>query len=231
MTALRSYCHRRRRFLTARRPRNHNLEEQAKSLYRSWFVDFEPFKDGSFVDSELGMIPKGWRIGTLSELIGIRYGKDHKALKDGCIPVYGSGGLMRKVEKALYDGESVLIPRKGTLNNVLYVNGAFWSVDTMFYSVERLSNAMKYCHLFLLTQDLASMNSGSAVPSMTTDILNSLPLLIPTSNVLESFSQVVSSIYEIRRQKEHESALLAQSRDAILPKLMAGQLNNAYLNC
>ena len=149
---------------------NHNLEEQAQALYKSWFVDFNPFKDGLFIDSENGMIPEGWRLGTLSELLEIRYGKDHKALKDGAIPVYGSGGLMRKAEKSLYNGESVLIPRKGTLNNVMYVNGAFWTVDTMFYSVERELNAMKYCHLYLLTQDLASMNSGSAVPSMTTEI-------------------------------------------------------------
>ncbi|MBR3527376.1 MAG: restriction endonuclease subunit S, partial [Bacteroidales bacterium] len=62
MTALHAYSRRRRRFLTPRRPRNHNLEEQAQALYKSWFVDFEPFKDGRFVDSELGMIPESWKI-------------------------------------------------------------------------------------------------------------------------------------------------------------------------
>jgi len=203
---------------------NHNLEEQAKALYKSWFVDFEPFKGGNFVDSELGMIPEGWRVGTLSELLEVRYGKDHKALIDGTIPVFGSGGLMRYAERALFEGESVLIPRKGTLNNVMYVNGAFWTVDTMFYTVERASNVIKYCHLFLLTQDLASMNAGSAVPSMTTDILNNLPLLIPSFQVLEAFNSVVSSIYEARTQKEEESNSLSQSRDIILPQLMSGTL-------
>ena len=71
MTAFQSYCHHRRSFLAARRPRNHNLEEQAQALYKSWFIDFEPFKDGKFVDSELGMIPEGWHIGTLSEIADI----------------------------------------------------------------------------------------------------------------------------------------------------------------
>lgn len=68
MTALYAYSHRRRRFLTARRPRNHNLEEQAQALYKSWFVDFEPFKGGKFVDSELGMIPEKWAIKKVGEL-------------------------------------------------------------------------------------------------------------------------------------------------------------------
>ena len=210
---------------------NHNLEEQAQALYKSWFVDFEPFKDGKFADSELGMVPDGWRVGTLSELLEVRYGKDHKALKDGTTPVFGSGGLMRYVGRTLYDGESVLIPRKGTLNNVMYVNGAFWTVDTMFYTVERASCAIKYCHLFLLTQDLASMNAGSAVPSMTTDILNNLQLLIPPYQVLDAFNRVVSSIYEARIQREEESISLSQSRDTILPQLMSGTLTSALLTC
>ena len=231
MTVLHAYSRRRRRFLTARRPRNHNLEEQAQALYKSWFVDFEPFKGGKFVDSELGMIPEGWHVGTLSELLEVRYGKDHKALKDGNTPVFGSGGLMRYAERALYNGESVLIPRKGTLNNVMYFNGPFWTVDTMFYTVERSSNVIKYCHLFLLTQDLASMNAGSAVPSMTTDILNNLPLLIPSSQVLEAFNRVLSSIYEARSQREEESNSLSQSRDTILPQLMSGALTNTLLTC
>ena len=210
---------------------NHNLEEQAQALYKSWFVDFEPFKGGKFVDSELGMIPEGWHVGTLSELLEVRYGKDHKALKDGSTPVFGSGGLMRYAERALYNGESVLIPGKGTLNNVMYFNGPFWTVDTMFYTVERSSNVIKYCHLFLLTQDLASMNAGSAVPSMTTDILNNLPLLIPSSQVLEAFNRVLSSIYEARSQREEESNSLSQSRDTILPQLMSGALTNTLLTC
>ena len=231
MTALHAYSRRRRRFLTPKRPRNHNLEEQAQALYKSWFVDFEPFKDGKFVESELGVVPEGWRVGALSELLEVRYGKDHKALKDGTTPVFGSGGLMRYVERALYDGESVLIPRKGTLNNVMYVNGAFWTVDTMFYTIERTSNTIKYCHLFLLTQDLASMNAGSAVPSMTTDILNNLQLLIPPYQVLDAFNRVVSSIYEARIQREEESISLSQSRDTVLPQLMSGSLTNALLTC
>ena len=210
---------------------NHNLEEQAQALFKSWFVDFEPFKDGEFVDSEFGYIPNGWRLGKLSELVEVRYGKDHKFLKDGRIPVYGSGGLMRYADRALFESESVLIPRKGTLSNVMYVDHPFWTVDTMFYTIGKIEHVIKYAHLFLLTQDLASMNAGSAVPSMTTDILNKLPVLIPTYEVLRDFDAIVSALYLIIGRDRAENASLASSRDSILPKLMSGAIDFNTLNC
>lgn len=100
---------------------NKNLEQQAQAIYQQMFITNRN---------------PNWENGLLSDLIVVRYGKDHKKLEDGVYPVYGSGGIMRYVEKPLYTGESVLIPRKGTLNNVMYVNGAFWSVDTMFYTLK-----------------------------------------------------------------------------------------------
>ena len=203
---------------------NHNLEQQAQALYKSWFVDFEPFKDEEFVDSELGMIPEGWRVGTLGELLEIRYGKDHKKLSDGPYPVYGSGGLMRKVERPLFEGESVLIPRKGSLNNVMYVNEAFWSVDTMFFSVERMPNVVKYSYQILSQLDLASMNSGSAVPSMTTDILNAIQVVIPDKKVLENYDIILSRIFSSVASIRNESCRLVDIRNSILPKLMNGEI-------
>ena len=201
-----------------------NLEAQAQALFKHLFVDFAPFKDGKFVESELGMIPKGWRVGKLSELIDVKYGKDHKKLLDGNIPVYGSGGLMRKVEKSLYEGESVLIPRKGTLNNVMYVNEAFWTVDTMFYSIPKLQNIVLFTYILLSKKDLASMNAGSAVPSMTTDILNNMQILIPCVDVLKHFNSLVSALYDQIRHNEQESRRLGELRDTLLPRLMSGEL-------
>ncbi len=203
---------------------NENLEQQAQALFKSWFVDFEPFKDGEFVESELGMIPKGWRVGTLGDLLAVKYGKDHKKLADGKIPVYGSGGLMRSVDKTLYIGESVLIPRKGTLNNVMYVNEGFWTVDTMFYTIPKVEHIALYCYLFLSGKDLASMNAGSAVPSMTTEILNNMPTVIPQKNIINNFDSVVSSYFKKIENINQESRRLAELRDTLLPKLMSGEL-------
>ena len=203
---------------------NDNLEQQAQALFKSWFVDFEPFRGEKFVESQLGMIPKGWKVGTLSDLLDIRYGKDHKKLNDGNIPVYGSGGIMRLADGILYNGESVLIPRKGTLNNVLYVNWPFWTVDTMFYSIEKVPNVAKYCHLLLSKLDLASMNSGSAVPSMTTDILNKIQVIVANQDVFSSFNECISSLYLKAKINLDENKRLSETRDLLLPKLMSGRL-------
>ncbi|CAM3130131.1 restriction endonuclease subunit S [Kaistella daneshvariae] len=89
-----------------------------------------------------------WKEYKLSDLMQIKYGKDHKHLADGPYPLYGSGGVMRYVEKPLYEEESILIPRKGTLSNLFYLNTPFWSVDTMFYS--RLIKSWLYQNIFFI---------------------------------------------------------------------------------
>src|SRR5690606_22807753 len=101
-------------------------------------------------------------------------------------------GLMRYVEKALFNGESVLIPRKGSLNNLMYKDEQFWTVDTLFYTEMKVSNVAKFVYFFLKSQDLASMNVGSAVPSMTTDILKNMPLNIPSESTLEKFDTLIT---------------------------------------
>jgi type I restriction enzyme S subunit len=195
---------------------NKTLEEMAQAIFKSWFVDFEPWG---------GVMPEGWKNGTLSELITIKYGKDHKKLSDGTIPVFGSGGIMRFVDTALYNKESVLIPRKGTLNNVFHISQPFWSVDTMFYSEMKYSNIAKYIYFFLCSKDLSSMNAGSAVPSMTTEILNSLQIIIPPDEELAKFENVVGVPFEQMQKNQRESDIISAIRDALLPKLMSGEIN------
>ena len=166
-----------------------------------------------------------WPMGTLKDLLEIRYGKDHKQLNDGDVPVYGSGGYMRSVECFLFNGESVLIPRKGSLNNVMYVSEKFWTVDTMFYAVPIIPNAAKYAYQFIKRLDLASMNSGSAVPSMTTKILNALPVPIPPKESLYDFDGQLQPYYSKIRANTIENKWLAALRDALLPKLMSGEID------
>ena len=204
---------------------NDNLEQQAQALFKAWFVDFEPFKDGNFVDSELGRIPEGWQVGQLDELIEIKYGKDHKKLLSGNIPVYGSGGIMRYVNMPIYEKESVLIPRKGSLNNVLYVNHPFWTVDTMFYTRMKINGIAKFIYLFISPIDLLSMNSGSAVPSMTTDILSKIRLVIPPKNIFDNFESLIAPFFEKIDSCNKEIYKLSNLRDALLPKLMSGELS------
>ena len=189
---------------------NENLEQQAQAIYRSMFVTLHHDSD---------------RMGLLSELITVKYGKDHKKLNDGIYPVYGSGGIMRYVERPLYDKESVLIPRKGSLNNVMYVNEPFWSVDTMFYTEMKQPNVAKFVFHFIKSKDLASLNAGSAVPSMTTDILNSMELRIPSADRLAEFEGLVAPLYRALEDNTRQSARLAALRDTLLPKLMNGEID------
>lgn len=202
-----------------------NLEAQAQALFKHWFIDFAPFKNGKFVESELGMIPEGWRVGTLEELVDIKYGKDHKKLNEGNIPAYGSAGLMRTVDEKLYDGESVLIPRKGTLNNIMYVNEAFWTVDTMFYTIPKKSNILKYVYMKLKRIDFNKMNVGTSIPSNSTSQLNKLKIVVPTDEILSRFDGIMSSLLQEIMHSQKESKGLATLRDTLLPKLMSGEIS------
>lgn len=203
---------------------NADLEEMAQAIFKNWFVDFEPFKDGKFVDSELGMIPEGWKVGCLGDLITIKYGKDHKKLDDGTFPVYGSGGFMRFVNSWLYNGESVLIPRKGTLDNIMYVCEKFWTVDTMFFSVPKMDYVMKYVYNYIKRFDFSKMNEGTSVPSNTAARLNKMQILIPTHEVLEMYDETLCPIYNKRKMNDKESRTLSLLRDTLLPRLMSGEL-------
>ena len=189
---------------------NDNLELQAQAIYSYMFIEN--------ADS-------AWVQGHLSDLITVKYGKDHKKLADGSYPVYGSGGIMRYVERPLYDKESVLIPRKGTLNNVMYVNQPFWSVDTMFYTEMRLPNVAKFVYHFVKAKNLASMNAGSAVPSMTTDILNAMEVVIPSTSALAEFESLVDPMYRAMQENNIQSSKLSELRDALLPRLMSGEID------
>ena len=189
---------------------NDNLAQQAQAIYEDMFI--------THANPE-------WGKGRLSDLVAVKYGKDHKKLADGEIPVYGSGGIMRYVERPIYTRESVLIPRKGTLNHVMYVSEPFWSVDTMFYTEMLRPDIAKFVYHFISGKNLASMNAGSAVPSMTTDILNAMELSIPDGDTLSAFEKVVSPMYQTMLANRKQSENLAKLRDALLPRLMSGELD------
>ena len=125
----------------------------------------------------------------LGDICKIKYGKDHKKLNDGSIPVYGSGGVMRHVDAVLWNKPSVLIPRKGTLGNLFYVDEPFWTVDTLFWTdIDAAQVVPKYLFYQLKTKDLASLNVGTAVPSLTTEVLNEVQIDLPS---LEKQKQIV----------------------------------------
>lgn len=136
-----------------------------------------------------------WKEYKLGEVLRIKYGKDHKALKDGIYPVYGSGGIMRYAENYLYDKESILIPRKGSLNNIFYQDKAFWTVDTMFWSeIDKTKVFPKFLFYQLTLVDFENLNVGSAVPSLTIPIINEISISLPPLPEQQRIASILSSL-------------------------------------
>ena len=199
------------------------LEEAAQRLYKEWFVDlhFPGHENTKIVDG----VPEGWSRGLLKELISVNYGKDHKkAPDDGNIPVYGSGGLMRKCNKSLFSGEAVLIPRKGSLNNIMYVDETFWTVDTMFYATMKQPHTAVFVYFFVKAFDMYSMNIGAAVPSMTTKILDAMDVVIPDKETLEKFDKYAKVYFNKIKTLQGQNERLKAARNLLLPKLMSGEV-------
>ena len=199
------------------------LEEAARRLYKEWFVDlrFPGHENTKIADG----VPEGWRRGLLKELISVNYGKDHKkAPDDGNIPVYGSGGLMRKCNKSLFSGEAVLIPRKGSLNNIMYVDETFWTVDTMFYVTMKQPHTAVFVYFFVKAFDMYSMNIGAAVPSMTTKILDAMDVVIPDKETLEKFDKCAKTYFSKIKTLQGQNERLKTARNLLLPKLMSGEV-------
>ena len=116
----------------------------------------------------------------LSELIEIKNGKDHKELPNGDYPVFGSGGIMRFVNSYLYDKPSVLLPRKGTLNNIQYYDKPFWTVDTLYYTeINEDLVCPYYLYRYLRLLDMSRLDTGTGVPSMTFDSYYNIEVFLP----------------------------------------------------
>ena len=132
----------------------------------------------SFLEKLLDGVGVEWK--RLGDVVRIKNGKDHKSLGDGKFPVYGSGGIMRYANTYAYNKPSVLIPRKGSLGNLFFVDVPFWNVDTIFYTeIDEAQIRPKFFYYFLTTAGLGEMNQAGGVPSQTQSVLNELQIPIP----------------------------------------------------
>ena len=106
----------------------------------------------------------------------------------------------------------------------MLVNEAFWTVDTMFYTIPKYEHLLKYVFLKLSRIDFTKLNVGTSIPSNSTDQLNKMAIVIPPNNVLKTFDKLLNDIFVIKRHKIEESARLVSLRDTLLPKLMSGEI-------
>ena len=228
---------------------NDNLEQQAQALFKSWFVDFEPFKDGEFVESELGMIPKGWRVGTLSELGEIVGGSTPSKAKAHYYTKNGIAWLTPKdlsvsnckftakgendITQEGYDSCSAKIMPKGSVlfssrapigyitiaKNDICTNQGFKSV------VPKLAGtAFIYYFLKFSTSEIENKATGSTFKEASGSLMKSLPAIVPTTIVLHNFEELMKPIFKKQEILEDESRRLSSLRDTLLPRLMSGEL-------
>ncbi len=225
---------------------NRTMEALARAIFKSWFIDFDPvhakaegrepvgldpetaalFPD-SFEDSPLGKIPKGWGVRTLGEVISLEYGKALKASirQPGSVPVYGSNGRVGWHNEALVPGPGIVVGRKGNPGTVTWVAEAFFPIDTTFYVVpadEPVS--LRYLYHALRIQDLPALAADSAVPGLNRNIAYENKLVLPSVQLLGEFECACTALAARVETNVGESRTLAQVRDALLPRLLSGQL-------
>ena len=152
----------------------------------------------------------------LKDLLKIKNGKDHKALGNGSIPVYGSGGIMRYADSYLYDKASILLPRKGSLDNIQYCDVPFWTVDTIYYTEvnESLCDAY-YLYRYLKLLDLSQLDSGTGVPSMTFDSYYQIEVKLPP---LEAQKRIASMLKALD-SKIHINEQINRNLEALAKQL------------
>ena len=160
-----------------------------------------------------------WNEYKLGDILTIKYGKDHKQLADGKIPIYGSGGIMRYGDRYLSEGPSILIPRKGSLNNIMFTNKPFWTVDTMFWTIidQEIANPL-FVYYSIFKKDFSSLNVGTAVPSLTVPVIEDIDISLPSRKtqdkiviILKSFDDKIDCNRRINDNLEQQAQALFKS--------------------
>lgn len=201
---------------------NDTLEQMAQALFKSWFVDFEPFQDGEFEDSELGKIPKGWKVGALSELFEFKNGKK-RPQEDGKYPVYGGNGILGY--SAINNNENIIaIGRVGAYCGSLYfVPGKCWISDNAIAARSR-QNSNIFCYYTLKYLRLNERRIGTGQPLLTQGILNNILFVIPKVEYISGFDERMDSIFKQIYSNKRQNKFLSSLRDNLLPKLMSGEI-------
>ena len=228
---------------------NENLEQQAQALFKSWFVDFEPFRDQPFVESELGMIPEGWRVGTLSDIGEVVGGSTPSKSKPEFYTSNGIAWLTPKdlsvyctkfishgeidITQAGYNSTSTKLMPKGSVlfssrapigyisiaKNEICTNQGFKSVIPTY-----AGTAFIYYYLKMMTPEIENRSTGSTFKEASGSLMKSLETIIPPKAIMEEFEDMLRSVFAEQELLEDESHRLSHLRDTLLPKLMSGEI-------
>ncbi len=229
---------------------NKTLEEMAQAIFKSWFVDFEPFKDGEFEESEIGPIPKGWKVGMLGDFVEIvdNRGKtpplsdvkteypiiDVRALS-GESRVIDYSNCTKYVEKEIYDSWfrsghpkhlDILISTVGSIAEMkmFYGNKGCIAQNVVAFRSNGISPCYLYQYLQYSKGDLLSYNIGSVQPSIKVTHVIKYKIIVPDEKTMSSFDMLMESISDQIHRNANESQILIAIRDTLLPKLISGEI-------
>jgi len=201
------------------------LKEMAQLIYREWFVNFRfpGHENVRMVDSPMGMIPEGWEVKKLGEVIELAYGKGLKqsTRKDGKIPVFGSSGIIGFHNESLVKGSGVIVGRKGNVGSVHWSYYDFYPIDTVYYVISELP--LYYVYFNLQKQNF--INNDAAVPGLSRTQAYLLPFLVPSENVLEYFTDIIEPKFELIKSLQSKNENLQNTRDLLLSKLISGEID------
>lgn len=222
---------------------NADLEEMAQTIFKNWFVDFEPFKDGKFVDSELGMIPEGWKVGTLGDITKNKSAKVKERNDVKVLSPVTTGELVLSEEyftkqvfsssiakyKIVNKGDFAYNPARvniGSLGrNEFDFDGCVSPVYVVFSVLDGYEN---YFDLFRKTDffkdSVASLAIGGVRQSLSYDDLSSIEVIIPSENAVEEFNNLYNQMKKTIKANKLENSRLSTLRDTLLPRLMSGEL-------
>ena len=229
-------------------PTNQNLEQQAQAIFKSWFVDFEPFKDGKFVDSELGPIPEGWRVLPFTEVIQIQGGGTPKTSENGYwngnIPFFtpkdvGNSVYAISTEKSitqdglnncnspLYPINTVFVTARGTVGKIALA-GRPMAMNQSCYALVGRKNISPFWVFHSAQHAVESLKikaSGAVFDAIVTRDFDSENLVFPSESAIILFAEIVSPLYDQILKNELQHRKLREIRDTLLPKLMSGEID------
>lgn len=207
---------------------NADLEEMAQAIFKNWFVDFEPFRDGKFVDSELGMIPEGWKVGRLGELCDFKRGKNlltKNAIDEG-VPVV-AGGLEPSCYHNVANTGAPVITVSGSGANAGFMrmyHVPVWASDCSFIDISCENFYFVYCFLKVNSKLLKHAQTGAVQPHVKPSDIHDFELVIPDKESIYDFQDKVKPFFDKIASIQKENSFLSLLRDTLLPRLMSGEL-------
>jgi type I restriction enzyme S subunit len=220
------------------------LEEMARSLYREWFVKFRfpGHQKVKMVNSPLGKIPEGWKVSTLGnesknfDRMRKPLSKMEREKRPGPYPYYGAAKVFDHIDDFIFNGIYLLIAEDGSVVTpdrkpvLQYVNGKFWANNHTHVLQGKEPISTEFLHLVLSQLDISGYITGAAQPKITQENLNRIPVLVPSSDLLTNFNEIVELIYRSIVLTEEKNKVLRQTRDLLLPKLISGKLDVSELD-